>query len=724
MQSLPHMKHPLRLLPVLALGSLVLAPFAKAVPATVDLSGPITSGTLASGNFTIGRLHFVVTAGAGGFTITQTGGRLLVVENAAAGDFKMVVTADTGGEFGMKAIYLDQISTGGPAGWGPYLAAFFGGTGVSVPLSSLTGSASVSFEAFGYRTGTELVLEDIETLAGVTGAMQTKFYLDDMEVDLAAVAPTCIDVLRNTPATSPTNADSLTWRFVFSETVTGVDAADFVVYGTTGPVTGISGSGTTYNVTVSGGNLANLEGSVSIGFSGAHSIVNSSGLNLTNLNPTRTNENSYTVSNLHPPTVTATGNNPTFTEDGSAVDLFKTVTAAVGDSGQSFSSLSVKVTAVGAADVLQFGSTAIALVDGTSESLTGIAGYFNVAVTSGTATVSIAGLSQSDAQMAALVDGMTFRNTSNSPGGTNRVVTLTGVTDSGAYFNGTTLNLASTVTVVPVNDAPVLMPIAPVLTGITEDDVANAGQTVASFVGASITDPDSGAAQGIAITVAGPGTWQFSVNNGSSWSAVGAVSNASALLLRATDKVRYLPDGIHAGNASFTYCAWDQTGATAGQQGTKVSAASAGGTAPFSSVSDTASIAIASMSPTSFADWAADMFSVAELANAAISGPDADPDGAGVTNLMRYALDLPARGPVSVSTLVSLDVAAGAGSLTLVFPVRAAADGLSYDVQSSQDLVTWTTEATFTANGTKRSISQLVPAPNGATRFFLRLKVR
>ena len=47
--------------------------------------------------------------------------------------------------------------------------------------------------------------------------------------------------------------------------------------------------------------------------------------------------------------------------------------------------------------------------------------------------------------------------------------------------------------VAPVNDAPVLAPLAPVLAGITEDEVNNPGQTVASILGTSVTDVDTGA---------------------------------------------------------------------------------------------------------------------------------------------------------------------------------------------------------------------------------------
>ena len=57
-----------------------------------------------------------------------------------------------------------------------------------------------------------------------------------------------------------------------------------------------------------------------------------------------------------------------------------------------------------------------------------------------------------------------------------------------------------TITITGTNDAPVLTASAPSLTTITEDETANAGQTVASFLGASIADVDHGALQGIAIT--------------------------------------------------------------------------------------------------------------------------------------------------------------------------------------------------------------------------------
>ena len=102
----------------------------------------------------------------------------------------------------------------------------------------------------------------------------------------------------------------------------------------------------------------------------------------------------------------------------------------------------------------------------------------------------------------------------------------------------------ASITVTSVNDAPVLTPSAPTLTTITEDQTTNAGQTVASFVGGSISDVDISALQGIAVnaTSNGIGTWQYTLDNGTTWAAVGAVSSTSSLLLRSTDYLRFVPN--------------------------------------------------------------------------------------------------------------------------------------------------------------------------------------
>ena len=78
------------------------------------------------------------------------------------------------------------------------------------------------------------------------------------------LAPSTISFTRKTPATSPTNADTLVFLASFSEDVTGVAAADFAVTGTTGTISVTQVTASTYDVTISGGDLASLNASVGL----------------------------------------------------------------------------------------------------------------------------------------------------------------------------------------------------------------------------------------------------------------------------------------------------------------------------------------------------------------------------------------------------------------------------------------------------------------------------
>jgi len=154
-----------------------------------------------------------------------------------------------------------------------------------------------------------------------------------------------------------------------------------------------------------------------------------------------------------------------------------------------------------------------------------------------------------------------------------------------------------------VNDAPVMLnpeTTAPVLTTITEDNLNNAGNLISDLVLSSsdgsapaagetksvFADLDrgtSGADAGVAIyalsTGDGGGHWEFSINGGANWNAVGVVSEAQALLLSSTDKIRFVPDGENGTEASFDYYLWDGTN---GAHGDKGSVATRGGATSFS----------------------------------------------------------------------------------------------------------------------------------------------
>ena len=114
-------------------------------------------------------------------------------------------------------------------------------------------------------------------------------------------APTVVSIARQTPASSLTNANSLTWRVTFSEAVANVDATDFEVSGTTATLTVAAVTGTNaYDVTASGGNLAGLNATVMLSFATGQNIADGAGNVLSNTAPTGVNDPAYVVDNTAP----------------------------------------------------------------------------------------------------------------------------------------------------------------------------------------------------------------------------------------------------------------------------------------------------------------------------------------------------------------------------------------------------------------------------------------
>lgn len=192
-----------------------------------------------------------------------------------------------------------------------------------------------------------------------------------------------------------------------------------------------------------------------------------------------------------------------------------------------------------------------------------------------------------------LSDAITFRAWDRTTGSNG------GLADASVNGGSTAYSAAAdtvSLTVTGSNDAPVLDNSgAMALTTINEDQTTNGGNTVAAIIasagGDRITDLDSGAVEGIAINAltSGNGVWEFSINGGSSWTAIGAVSDSSALLLRDVDLVRFVPDAVTGTAASFDFRAWDQT---SGPFGTKVDVSTNGGTTAFSAAVETADITV------------------------------------------------------------------------------------------------------------------------------------
>ncbi|MCY2987786.1 MAG: FG-GAP-like repeat-containing protein [Planctomycetota bacterium] len=112
--------------------------------------------------------------------------------------------------------------------------------------------------------------------------------------------PVVSSILRQTPAATPTNADTLVFRITFSEAVANVDTGDFAVNGTTtATVTNVAVvSSSQYDVTVSGGNLASFHGTVGLNLKAGQNITDLTGNALPTIEPTT--DEVYTVDNTGP----------------------------------------------------------------------------------------------------------------------------------------------------------------------------------------------------------------------------------------------------------------------------------------------------------------------------------------------------------------------------------------------------------------------------------------
>ena len=195
------------------------------------------------------------------------------------------------------------------------------------------------------------------------------------------------------------------------------------------------------------------------------------------------------------PTLSATGGAPTYTENGSAADLFSGVTGSTVESGQNINQLVLTVTnlADGSNELLRVDGTDIALTNGTSGTSSGgnSVGY-SVSVAGSTATVTLTG-SWTTAATQTLVDNLSYRNTSENPTtASNRVVTLTSIRDNGGISSGgvdtSALSVAATVTLAAVNDAPSTPTDSNGTINTVVESAAN-GTTVG--ITASSTDPES-----------------------------------------------------------------------------------------------------------------------------------------------------------------------------------------------------------------------------------------
>jgi|GEM_PF-1558738 len=297
----------------------------------------------------------------------------------------------------------------------------------------------------------------------------------------------------------------------------------------------------------------------------------------------RQDSTTVTLTPSERPVIATGGGSPSHTEDGAATVVAPSLTITDSDSSN-MEGATVTITDFVTGDVLNF----------TDQN--GITGSWNAA----TGVLTLTGTAAKAHYQAAL-RSITYSTTNDNPatgtGDGDRLIEFR-VNDGGMQSAaGTT----QTVTVANANDAPVLDNTAsPALTGASEDASAptngsTMGSTLVSALAAGISDVDTGALQGIAVTgVSGQGTLWYSTDGGTTWTQAPAVSATEALLLQSDARLYFQPAANVNGTLAnaVTFRAWDRSSGSNG--GTADTTTNGDGTA-FSSAIDTASVTIAAV---------------------------------------------------------------------------------------------------------------------------------
>ncbi len=132
--------------------------------------------------------------------------------------------------------------------------------------------------------------------------------------------------------------------------------------------------------------------------------------------------------------------------------------------------------------------------------------------------------------------------------------------------------------------------------------------------------------------------------------------------------------------------------------------------------------------PVSFGIWQTRVFTENQRADALVSGPEADPDRDGLTNVLEYALALDPLRESSSGIVFSTETLEGKAYLRFAYSRPANPIDLSYEPQVSADLRVWTDDVveigrTSTAKLTEAVTVRDALSTDDAPRRFLRLNI-
>jgi hypothetical protein len=216
----------------------------------------------------------------------------------------------------------------------------------------------------------------------------------------------------------------------------------------------------------------NFEGQSSYDFE----VIASDGINADDVQTV-----SLAINNLNELSFTGAGFGRTFTEDGVASGtLFNIITLDTVDASDDITAVAINLTNTEAGDTLMINGQAVNVgVDGTI----GPVGGYTYTVSGSTSLLTITHAGQTAGNIETLLEGITFTATGENPNGALiRSFTIDTITDDGGLVD--VPNAAATVTITPVNDAPV----------VTADASTNYAQSASAVVidsSVPVSDVDS-----------------------------------------------------------------------------------------------------------------------------------------------------------------------------------------------------------------------------------------
>ncbi|WP_179243945.1 hypothetical protein [Tistlia consotensis] len=235
---------------------------------------------------------------------------------------------------------------------------------------------------------------------------------------------------------------------------------------------------------------------------------------------------------------------------------------------------------------------------------------------------------------------LSFRTIDDSAGSVTGGSTadLTGATGGTTAVSAATATLGTSVTA--VNDAPTATGDAALT--VAEDNSGSAGSTVTALFGGKFsdaTDAVTGGSSadsfaGVAIVgnaaTTAQGVWQYSTD-GTTWTDVGTRADGNALVLKASDSIRFLPAANFNGTVgSLTYRTIDSSSGAV-TTGTQDLSSSTGGTTAFSANTKALTGSVTAVNDAPVASGSATL--------AAISEGDTNPAGDTVGSLVSANFD-------------------------------------------------------------------------------------